>query len=65
MDDSLGGKSFADVEKVKTEVRKWLRQRSKYFYPGKEMGRVGGGYVEKEMFLPSCNITCFIFDIHL
>jgi hypothetical protein len=28
---SLGGKHFADDEEVDTEVRKWLRQQSKYF----------------------------------
>jgi hypothetical protein len=26
------GKRFADDEEVKTELRKWLRQQSKYFY---------------------------------
>jgi hypothetical protein len=26
---------------------------------------VGGGYVEKEVFFPGSNITCFTFDIHL
>jgi hypothetical protein len=29
---SLGGKRFADDEGIETEVRKWLRQKSKYFY---------------------------------
>jgi hypothetical protein len=29
---SLGGKRFADEEEIETEVRKWLRQQSKYFY---------------------------------
>jgi hypothetical protein len=28
----LGGKRFADDEEAETEVRKWLRQRSKYMY---------------------------------
>jgi hypothetical protein len=28
----LGGKHFADDEKVELEVRKWLRQQSKDFY---------------------------------
>jgi hypothetical protein len=28
----FGGKRSADNEKVETEVRKWLRQQSKYFY---------------------------------
>jgi hypothetical protein len=27
------GKLFADDEEVEMEVRKWLRQQSKYFYP--------------------------------
>jgi hypothetical protein len=26
---------------------------------------VGGGYVEKQMFFPGSNITCFTFYIHL
>jgi hypothetical protein len=25
---------------------------------------VGGGYVEKQMFFPGSNITCFTFYIH-
>jgi hypothetical protein len=29
---SLGGKRFADVEEVETEVQKWLRQQSKDFF---------------------------------
>jgi hypothetical protein len=29
---SLGGKRFADDEEVETEVRKWLKQKSKDFY---------------------------------
>jgi hypothetical protein len=29
---TTGWQSFADDEEVETEVRKWLRQRSKYFY---------------------------------
>jgi hypothetical protein len=50
------GKYFADDEEVETEVRKWLRQQSKYFYavgsdaPVKRWDKcinVGGGYVEK------------------
>jgi hypothetical protein len=53
---SLGGKCFADDEKVETEVRKWLRQQSKYFYAAgfdalvkrrDKCINVGGGYVEK------------------
>jgi hypothetical protein len=28
----MGDKRFADDEEVKTEVRKWLKQQSKYFY---------------------------------
>jgi hypothetical protein len=30
---TLGGKCFPD-EEVETEMRKWLRQQSKYFYAG-------------------------------
>jgi hypothetical protein len=59
MDASLGGKSFADDEEVITEVRKWLRQQSKYVYAAgfdalvkgwDKCINVGGGYVEKLMF---------------
>jgi hypothetical protein len=28
----LGGKRFADEKEVEKEVRKWLKQQSKYFY---------------------------------
>jgi hypothetical protein len=50
------GKRFADDEEVKTEVRKRLRQQSKYFYAAgfdalvkrwDECINVCGGYVEK------------------
>jgi hypothetical protein len=53
---SLGGKCFADDEEVETEVWKWLRQQSKYFYVvgfdalvkrWNKCINVGGGYVEK------------------
>jgi hypothetical protein len=62
---------FADDE---TEVRNWLRQQSKYFYDvafdalvkrWDKYINVGGGYVEKETFLPGSNITCFTLYIHL
>jgi hypothetical protein len=52
----LGGKCFADDEEVETEVRKWLRQQSKYFYAAgfdalvKRWDKcisVAGGYVDK------------------
>jgi histone-lysine N-methyltransferase SETMAR len=54
----LGGKHFADDEKVETEVRKWLRQRSTYvyFYAARfdallkrwdKCMNVGGRYIEK------------------
>jgi hypothetical protein len=52
----LGGKLFADYEKVETEVRKWLTQQSKHFYAAgfdalvkrwDKCTSVGGGYVEK------------------
>jgi hypothetical protein len=55
----LGGKGFADDEKVETEVQEWLRQQPKDFYAAgfdalvKRRDRcisIGGGYVEKEMF---------------
>jgi hypothetical protein len=42
----FSGKSFADDEEVETEMRKWLRQQSKYLYycgfryTGKAMGQV-------------------------
>jgi hypothetical protein len=50
------GKSFADVEEVKTELPKWLRQQSKHFIAAgvdalikrwDKCTSVGGGYVEK------------------
>jgi hypothetical protein len=53
---SLGGKRFADDEEVETEVRKWLRQQSKFVYAAgfdalvkrwDSCISVGGGYVEK------------------
>jgi hypothetical protein len=56
------------------EVWKWLRQQSKYFYAAgfdilvKRWDKciiVGGGYVEKQMFFPGSNITCFTFHIYL
>jgi hypothetical protein len=52
----LGGKLFADDEEVETEVRKWLRQHSTYFYAAgfdalvkrwDKCSNVGVGYVEK------------------
>jgi hypothetical protein len=74
MGESLGGKSFADDEELKTEVRKWLRQRSEDIYAAgidalvkrwasvsmlvEEMSR-------KKCFWSSSNITCFTFHIHL
>jgi hypothetical protein len=67
-------KHFADGEEVETEVQKWLIQQSKDFYITgfdtliKRWDRcinVGGGYVEKRMFLPDSNITSFMFYIHL
>jgi hypothetical protein len=68
----LGDKCFADDEEVETEVRKWLRQKPKDSYAAgfdalvKRWAKcisVGGGYVEKYMFSPGSNITCF--NIHL
>jgi hypothetical protein len=52
----LDGKRFADDEEVQTEVQKWLRQHSKYFYATgfnalvkrwDKCINVGEGYVEK------------------
>jgi hypothetical protein len=57
-----------------TEAFQWLRQQSKYFCGAgidtlvkrwDECINVSGGYVEKEMFFPGSNITCFTFYIHL
>jgi hypothetical protein len=68
---SQGHSKVADDE---TEVRNWLRQQSKELYAagfGAVVKRwdkcmyVGGGYVEKQMFLLCSNITCFTFYIHL
>jgi hypothetical protein len=51
----LGGKRFAD-EEVETEVRKWLREQSKYFCAAgfdalikqlEKCNYVDGGYIEK------------------
>jgi hypothetical protein len=71
---SLRGKRFADKGEVETEVRKWLIQLSKDFYAASFDALVkrwdkcinaGGEYVEKLMFFPGSNITCFTFYIHL
>jgi hypothetical protein len=52
----FGGRCFADDEKVRTKVRKWLRQQSKDFCAAgfnalverwDKCISVGGGYVEK------------------
>jgi hypothetical protein len=65
--------NFRDGEEVETEVREWLRQRSKDFYaagfdalvkPWDKCINVRGGYVEKFVF-PGSNITYFTFYIHL
>jgi hypothetical protein len=67
-------KYFADGENVETEVRKWLSQESENSYitgfdalvkRWDKCIRVGGGYVEKQMFLPDSSITYFTFYIHL
>jgi hypothetical protein len=69
----LGGKRFAYVEEVETEVQ-WLRQQSKDFYAAgfdalvKRLDmviNVSEKHVEKYMFYPVSNITCFTFYIHL
>jgi hypothetical protein len=50
------GKHYADDEEIETELRKWLRQKSKDFYAAGFDGlvkrwdkciSVGGAYVEK------------------
>jgi hypothetical protein len=55
-------------EEVETEVRKWLRQQSKYFCAASfdalvklwdKCISVGGRYVKKYIFFPNSNITCF------
>jgi hypothetical protein len=70
----LGGKRFAGDVEVETEVRKWLRQKSKYFYAASfdtlvkrwdKCINVGGGYVEKKMFFLGSRIACFTLYIHL
>jgi histone-lysine N-methyltransferase SETMAR len=70
----LGGKGFAGDKEVETEVRKWLRQQSKDFYVAgfdaliKRWDKCindGGRCVEKYMFFPVSNITCFMFYINL
>jgi hypothetical protein len=56
----LGGKCFTYDNEVQTEVQKSLRQESKVFYAAgldalvkrwDKCINVGGGYVEKQMFL--------------
>jgi hypothetical protein len=56
----LGGKHFTDNGEVETEVHKWLRQQSKDFCTAgfdalvkrwDKCINVGGGYVEKYMFV--------------
>jgi hypothetical protein len=67
-------KRFFNDEEVETEVRKCLRQQSKDLHAvgfdalvkrWDKRINVDGGYVEKEMFLPVSNTTCFTFCIHL
>jgi hypothetical protein len=70
----LGGKRLSDDEEVETKVRKRRGQQSKDF---NALGfnalikrwdkciNVGVEYVEKYMFFPGSNITCFTFYIHL
>jgi hypothetical protein len=61
---------LADDIGVETEVRKWLREQSKYFYAVgfsalvKRWDRcinVDESYVENEVFSTALNITCFTF----
>jgi hypothetical protein len=68
------GKGFADEEEVETEVQKWPRQQSRDFYVAgfdalvkrwDKCINVGRGHVEKLMFFPVSNVTCFTFYIHL
>jgi hypothetical protein len=65
-----GWQNFADDEEVETEVRKWLKQQSKDFFAAgfdalvkrwDKYINVGGGYVDKKIFVPGSNITCFTF----
>jgi hypothetical protein len=60
------GRFFADEEEVETEVRKWLRQQSKYLY-AVGFDAVGQVSIRREInvFFPGSNITCFTFYIHL
>jgi hypothetical protein len=52
------GKRFADDEEVETEVRKWMKQQSKYLHAAgfdarvkrwDKCANVSGGYVEKQI----------------
>jgi hypothetical protein len=52
----MGDKCFSDNEDVETELQKWLRRQSKYFYAAgfnalvkrwDKCINVGGGYAEK------------------
>jgi hypothetical protein len=70
---SLGGKRFAD-KGAETVLRKWLKSQAKDFYAAgfyvmvkrwDKCIKVGGAYVEKYMFFPGSNITCFTFCIYL
>jgi hypothetical protein len=70
----LGSKRFGDDEEIEMGVRKWLRQQSEEFYAAgfdalvKRRGKcinVDGGYVEKYIFSPGWNTTCFTFYIYL
>jgi hypothetical protein len=67
----LGGKRFVDEEEVETEVRKWRRQQSKYFYASgfdalvKRWNKciyVDGGRVKKQMFLSRFKYHIFYFS---
>jgi hypothetical protein len=68
------GRRFVNDDEFDTETPKWLRQQSKNFRAAgfdavverwNKCISVGGGYVEKEMFLRGSNITCFTFYTHL
>jgi hypothetical protein len=59
-----------EVADVEMEVRNWLRQQSKHFHAAgfdalvkrwDKSINVGGGCVEKYIFFPGSNITCYTF----
>jgi hypothetical protein len=67
--------SLNDVRKsqmIHDQVRKWLRQQSKYFYAASSTHWQSDGTsvsmtmdMSRNNFSPGSNITCFTFYIHL